>query len=154
MTGLYQQRFGRKFESALSGKEHYSQGLPLETLTLAEVLKDSGYATGCFGKWHLGYQPPYLPVDHGFDEFRGLASGDGDHHSHIDRSGRADWWHNNRPYPESGYTADLLVEHAMTFIETHQKEPFFVYLPHLAIHFPWQGPSDQGHFIWKGYEVI
>ncbi|MBT5706115.1 sulfatase-like hydrolase/transferase [bacterium] len=145
LTGLYQQRFGRKFESALSGKEHYSQGLPLESLTLAEVLKGSGYATGCFGKWHLGYQPPYLPVDHGFDEFRGLASGDGDHHSHIDRSGRPDWWHNNRPNPESGYTADLLVEHAMTFIEKHQKEPFFVYLPHLAIHFPWQGPSDPPH---------
>jgi arylsulfatase A len=145
LTGQYQQRFGRMFESALSGKEHFRQGLPLESLTLAEVLNDSGYATGCFGKWHLGYQPPYLPTDHGFNEFRGLASGDGDHHSHIDRSGRADWWHNNRPYPESGYTADLLVEHAMTFIETHQKEPFFVYLPHLAIHFPWQGPSDPPH---------
>jgi arylsulfatase A len=145
LTGQYQQRFGLKFESALSGKEHYRQGLPLESLTLAEVLRDSGYATGCFGKWHLGYQPPYLPVDHGFDEFRGLASGDGDHHSHIDRSGRADWWHNNWPHPEEGYTADLLVSHALDFIEKHREEPFFVYLPHLAIHFPWQGPSDPPH---------
>lgn len=145
LTGQYQQRFGRMFESALSGRAHYSQGLPLESLTLAEVLKDSGYVTGCFGKWHLGYQPPYLPTDHGFDEFRGLASGDGDHHSHIDRSGRADWWHNNQPHPEEGYTADLLVEHAMNFIEKHKEEPFFVYLPHLAIHFPWQGPNDPPH---------
>ena len=145
LTGMYQQRLGRLFESALSGKDHYARGLPPQTLTLAEVLKDQGYATGCFGKWHLGYRPPNLPLNHGFDEFRGLASGDGDHHSHIDRSGRADWWHNDRLQPESGYTADLLVKHAMSFIERHQKEPFFLYLPHLAIHFPWQGPGDPAH---------
>lgn len=145
MTGRYQQRLGRKFESALSGQAHYREGLPLETTTVAEVLQAAGYATGCFGKWHLGYQPPYLPLDHGFDEFWGLGSGDGDHHTQVDRSGRHDWWHGNEKLSEDGYTADLLVDHAMTFIEQHRDESFFVYLPHLAIHFPWQGPDDPPH---------
>ena len=145
LTGMYQQRLGQKFESALSGKTHYEEGLPHAARTLAEVLNDRGYVTGCFGKWHLGYQPPFLPTDHGFDEFVGLASGDGDHHSHIDRSGRADWWHNKELVSESGYTADLLVEYSLSFIDRHRSEPFFLYLPHLAIHFPWQGPDDPPH---------
>ena len=145
LTGRYQQRFGLKFESALGGKEHYDQGLPHAVQTLPESLKEQGYATGCFGKWHLGYQPPNLPLDHGFDVFVGLGSGDGDHHSHIDRSGRADWWNGNQRQNEDGYTADLLVQHALDFIEQHRDKPFFVYLPHLAIHFPWQGPEDPPH---------
>ena len=88
MTGMYQHRLGRKFEAALSGKTEHDQGMPSGALTIAEVLKEAGYATGMFGKWHLGYLPPYLPHDQGFDEFRGLGSGDGDHHTHVDRWGR------------------------------------------------------------------
>ena len=145
MTGRYQQRLGTKFESALSGRAHYGEGLPLEATTVAESLQSAGYVTGCFGKWHLGYKPPFLPPDHGFDEFWGLGSGDGDHHTQVDRSGRPDWWHGNEKLTENGYTADLLVDHAMSFIEAHRDEPFFVYLPHLAIHFPWQGPNDPPH---------
>lgn len=145
LTGRYQNRLGRKFESALGGREHYNEGLPQDTTTLAEVLRRGGYATGCFGKWHLGYQPPFLPPDHGFDVFRGLGSGDGDHHTQVDRSGRHDWWFDNQRQIEEGYTADLLVQHALDFIETRREEPFFVYLAHLAIHFPWQGPSDPPH---------
>ncbi len=145
LTGMYQQRFGSMFESALSGKVHFDDGLPHAALTLAEGLREAGYATGCFGKWHLGYHPPFLPMDHGFDEFVGLASGDGDHHSHIDRSGRADWWHNDKLMLESGYTADLLVKHSLSFIERHKSQPFLLYVPHLAIHFPWQGPTDPSH---------
>ena len=145
LTGHYQQRLGRAFESALSGKAHYGTGLPHETETIAERLGEAGYATGCFGKWHLGYQPPFLPLDHGFETFRGLGSGDGDHHTHVDRSGRPDWWFDNERRPETGYTADLLVQHALSFIEAHRERPFFVYLAHLAIHFPWQGPGDPPH---------
>ncbi|NWG12055.1 MAG: sulfatase-like hydrolase/transferase, partial [Acidobacteria bacterium] len=99
------------------------------------------------GKWHLGYHPPYLPASHGFDDFRGLASGDGDHHSHIDRSGRRDWWHNDRIEMESGYTADLVTRHAVEFIDRNRTRPFFLYVAHLAIHFPWQGPEDEGYRV-------
>ena len=145
LTGRYQQRFGSKFEGPLSGKTDYQSGLPLEARTLAEALKDAGYATGMFGKWHLGYQPPFLPTRQGFGTFVGLTSGDGDHHTHVDRSGRPDWWHQERKREETGYTADLLTHHAIRFMESHRDEPFFVYLPHLAIHFPWQGPEDPPH---------
>lgn len=145
LTGQYQQRFGRMFDSALSGKAHRETGLPPHAVTMAELLRAKGYATACFGKWHLGYQAPYLPTDHGFDEFRGLVSGDGDYHSHIDRSGNADWWHNDRLQPETGYTTDLLTAHSVRFIREHRDRPFFLYLAHLAIHFPWQGPEDPVH---------
>ncbi|MDA7618158.1 sulfatase-like hydrolase/transferase [Verrucomicrobia bacterium] len=145
LTGRYQQRLGTLFEGPLSGRSDYQRGLPMKTHTLAEALKAKGYETGMFGKWHLGYQAPHLPTQHGFNTFVGLASGDGDHHTHVDRSGRPDWWHQETRKDEKGYTADLLTDHAIRFMQTHRDRPFFVYLPHLAIHFPWQGPDDPGH---------
>lgn len=145
LTGQYQQRFGPQFESALSGKSNHDIGLPHQALTMAELLKQQGYATACFGKWHLGYQPPWLPTNQGFDLFRGLTSGDGDHHTHVDRSGNEDWWHNNEVSMEKGYTADLLSKYSAEFMEANRERPFFLYVPHLAIHFPWQGPQDPPH---------
>lgn len=145
MTGRYQQRLGRKFDGPLSGKTDRQDGLPQQTITVAETLRAAGYATAAMGKWHLGYVPPLLPTNHGFDVFRGLGAGDGDHHTHVDRWGRQDWWNNDRIEMESGYTADLLTHHSVRFIESNRDRPFFLYLPHLAIHFPWQGPQDPPH---------
>ena len=150
LTGLYPQRFGEQFESALSGIDDYDIGLPLDAVTLPEALAEGGYVSGMYGKWHLGYHPPYMPADQGFDDFRGLASGDGDHHSHIDRSGRADWWHNGQLAPEKGYGVDLITQHSVDFIKRHRNEPFFLYVAHLAIHFPWQGPDDKGYRVEGG----
>jgi arylsulfatase A-like enzyme len=146
MTGCYQNRLGRKFESALGGTPGVTEsGMPLEVVTIAEVLKDKGYATGMFGKWHLGYKPPLTPANQGFDQYRGMLSGDGDHHSQISRSGHEDWWHNDRIEMEEGYTATLLTDHSVDFIEKNKAKPFFLYMAHLAIHFPWQGPDDPPH---------
>ncbi|MGD9855932.1 MAG: sulfatase [Planctomycetaceae bacterium] len=145
LTGQYQHRFGRHFEGALSPDSQPTNGLPLEAVTIAEVLKDAGYATGMYGKWHLGYAPPLMPAQQGFDDFRGLASGDGDHFSHIDRSGARDWWHNNEIDMEEGYCADLVTRHSQDFIRRHKDEPFFLYVAHLSIHFPWQGPNDAAY---------
>jgi arylsulfatase A len=147
LTGQYQHRFGREFETALSAKARPRPGLPPEAVTIPEALKQVGYATGMFGKWHLGYEPPHLPTQHGFDEFRGLLTGDGDHHSHIDRSGDEDWWHDERIEMEAGYTADLVTKHSIDFMERHAAEPFFLYVSHLAIHFPWQSPDESGHRV-------
>lgn len=145
LTGQYQQRFGRIFDSAISGVHHRDRGLPHKAVTVAELLQKQGYATACFGKWHLGYVPPWLPPSQGFDLFRGLGSGDGDFHTHIDRSGNEDWWYNNQLAMEEGYTTHLLTRYSVEFIEQHQDQPFFLYVPHLGIHFPWQGPDDPPH---------
>ncbi|MDG1893439.1 MAG: sulfatase-like hydrolase/transferase [Fuerstiella sp.] len=144
LTGLYQSRFGRRFESALSGSRR-DPGLPLSAVTIAEVLQQAGYFTGMFGKWHLGYEAPWLPTNQGFAEFRGLVSGDGDHHTQIDRSGNQDWWNGESVAMQKGYTAELITQHSIDFIERHKDERFFLYVPHLAIHFPWQGPNDPPH---------
>ncbi|MEO2032729.1 MAG: sulfatase-like hydrolase/transferase [Planctomycetaceae bacterium] len=145
LTGQYQQRFGHLFDTAISGTDHRDRGLPHDAMTIAELLRQQGYATACFGKWHLGYVPPWLPPNQGFDLFRGLGSGDGDFHTHVDRSGNEDWWYNNQLRKEKGYTTDLLTGYSVEFIEQHREQPFFLYLPHLGIHFPWQGPHDPPH---------
>ncbi|QDU37178.1 Arylsulfatase [Maioricimonas rarisocia] len=145
LTGLYQHRFGRAFERALGLSRKETHGLPLQAVTIAERLKEAGYATGMFGKWHLGYQAPWLPTRQGFDTYRGLLSGDGDHHTQINRQGGPDWWDGEQPVTEDGYTADLLTRHSIDFIEQNHEQPFFVYVPHLSIHFPWQGPDDPPH---------
>ena len=141
LTGKYQHRFGEKFEQALNDANP-EDGLPLEALTIAELLKGSGYKTGMYGKWHLGYKPPLFPSNQGFDDFIGLGAGDGDHHSHIDRVGNKDWWHNDKLQMEKGYSTDLITKHSVDFIREHKDEPFFLYVPLLAVHFPWQGPND------------
>jgi len=151
LTGRYQNRLGRAFESALSYKAHRDRGLPPDALTIADALKPAGYATAMYGKWHLGYCPPYIPTRQGFDEFRGLLTGDGDHHSHISRSGNEDWWADEEIKMEEGYTAELITRHSIDFIERHQDQPFFLYVAHLAIHFPWQGSDEQGHRV-KGQD--
>ena len=102
-------------------------------MTIAEILKQKGYATGCFGKWHLGYQPSYFPEKY---EFGGLGSGDEDFHTHVDQSGNRDWWKNNTLTQKEGYTTDLVTRYSADFIEQQREKPFFLYVPHLAIHFP------------------
>jgi arylsulfatase A-like enzyme len=147
LTGQYQHRFGKAFEGALSAKAHAHTGLPLKAVTLPEMLKGAGYATGMFGKWHLGYELPYLPTRHGFDDFRGLLTGDGDHHSHISRSGDEDWWSGEQIDMEEGYSVDLITRHSIDFMTRNKDKPFFLYVAHLAIHFPWQGPDEKAHRI-------
>jgi len=144
LTGKYQNRFGRPFESALSDKPPYI-GLPTDVTTIPQLLKERGYTTGMYGKWHLGYKPPQMPTHFGFDDFRGLLTGDGDHISHVNRSGAEDWYHNEDIVMEEGYTADLITKHSIDFMRNNKDNPFFLYVAHLAIHFPWQAPGEKGH---------
>ena len=146
LTGKYQQRFGRHFESALSAKSPQI-GLPEDAVVSPQVLKQAGYATGMYGKWHLGYQPPHMPTHFGFDDFRGLLTGDGDHISHISRSGNEDWYHNEKIEMEDGYSSELITKHSIDFMRRNKDRPFFLYVAHLAIHFPWQGPGEKAHRV-------
>jgi arylsulfatase A-like enzyme len=146
LTGKYQNRFGRHFESALSAKRPHI-GLPTDALAIPQVLKKAGYATGMYGKWHLGYQPPHTPTYFGFDDFRGLLTGDGDHISHVSRSGNEDWYHNETIEMEDGYSSELITRHSIDFMRKNRDRPFFLYVAHLAIHFPWQAPGEKAHRV-------
>jgi len=141
LTGRYQQRSG--IEGVIYAKGPTRQtGMALDEVTFAEVLKKAGYATGIFGKWHLGYNVEFNPAKQGFDEFRGYVSGNVDYHSHIDGAGIQDWWENCEKVPEEGYVTDLITEHGIDFIELHKDKPFCLYLPHEAVHSPYQGRND------------
>lgn len=105
--------------------------LPLEKVTLAQSLKKAGYATGMFGKWHLGQKDAYHPGKRGFDEA-------------IESSGVHFRFKTDPPvdYPEGQYLADFLTEKAVGFIQRHKAEPFFLYLPHFGVHSPFQAKPE------------
>lgn len=141
LTGRYQQRCG--LEGVIGVRER-ERGLdPAAEHCLAHTLRDSGYATGLLGKWHLGFRAEYNPVHHGFDLFHGYVSGNVDYHSHVDNAGYADWWHNLDLVEEDGYLTDLVNEHAVRFIREHADQPFFLYVAHEAPHWPYQGRRDR-----------
>jgi arylsulfatase A len=143
MTGRYQQRAG--IEGVISAAKHRQVGMDTSETTFANVLKEAGYATALFGKWHLGYAPEFNPLHQGFDTFRGFVSGNVDYFSHIDQVGYEDWWQDRQLKNEEGYTTDLVTQHGLHFIETHQNQPFCLYLAHECPHYPYQGPNDKGY---------
>ena len=100
--------------------------LPLDKITVAQALKRAGYTTGMFGKWHLGNEGPYHPRKRGFDEA-------------IESSGvHFDF----KTDPLVDYLADFLTDRAVDFVRRHKDEPFFLYLPHFAVHGPHQAKPD------------
>lgn len=142
MTGRYQQRSGLEGVIYVSGETRQT-GLDPGQYSVAEALKEQGYATAIYGKWHLGYKRKFNPVHFGFDEFRGYVSGNVDYHSHVDNAGIPDWWKNLEKIEEEGYVTDLVSEHGARFIREHQDEPFFCYVSHEAPHWPYQGREDE-----------
>ncbi len=141
LTGRYQQRCGVD-EVVFANGPARETGMPLKETTFAEVLKQARYVTGIFGKWHLGYRVEFNPSRQGFDEFIGYVSGNVDYHSHIDGAGIDDWWKRDVKVPEEGYVTDLITEHALDFLRRHKDQPFCLYLPHEAPHYPYQGRHD------------
>jgi arylsulfatase A-like enzyme len=141
LTGRYQQRTG--IEAVITATKDREMGMALNEVTFAEVLKPLGYATAIFGKWHLGYQPRFSPVQQGFDVFQGYVSGNIDYQSHIDQAGYEDWWEGTGKNPEEGYTTHLITDDAVNFIGQHKNGPFCLYLPYETPHYPYQGPHDK-----------
>ena len=128
------------------------QGIHEDEITLAEVLKERGYATGVVGKWHLGDQPEFLPPNHGFDYYFGLPYSN-DMSPFMPLNPR-----NHPPLPllrnsdvlrevpedQSSLTGEYTAE-AVAFIERNQNRPFFLYVPHSMVHVPlWAGERFQG----------
>ena len=136
MTGRYPQRAG--FEYVIMDRD---RGLSTKETILARMLKEHGYVTGAFGKWHLGYKAEYGPNAHGFDEFFGFLGSDLDYYAHHDNSGTPGLYDNTQLVNRSGYLTDLITDRAVSFIEKHLKEPFFLYVPYNAPHWPFQPPN-------------
>jgi arylsulfatase len=141
--------------------------IPAETVTLAEVLKDAGYATGIFGKWGLG-GPGTVgePNLQGFDDWYGYLCQRQAHNFYPrylwDNGERVELEGNDRGLTGAQYSHDLIAERALAFVRAHADEPFFLYvpftIPHLAIQVPedslaeyeglWDDPPYEGG---KGY---
>lgn len=140
LSGQYQQKVG--IEAVVHATKFRHTGLNQGTPTIASYLKSLGYCTGIAGKWHLGYDTAYSPLNYGFDHFKGYVSGNVDYHSHIDGAGNYDWWAQKDTIVENGYSTDLITSYALSFIRENKDKPFFLYVAHEAPHFPYQGRDD------------
>lgn len=105
--------------------------LPLDRAIIAQQLQTAGYATGMFGKWHIGQNGPYHPAKRGFDEAI-VSMGK---HFDFATSPKVE-------YPDGQYLADFLTDRAVDFMQRHKDEPFFLYLPHFAVHSPYDAKQE------------
>ena len=142
LTGSYPQRVG--IPHVLSPQS--TIGLHPDEVTIADLLKPLGYATACFGKWHLGHRPQHLPPAQGFDAYLGIP---------YSNDMTPDSTKNPNPYarrhpplpliegvevmetePDQTQLTRRYTEHAVAFIEQNKDRPFFLYLPHTFPHVP------------------
>ncbi|MEM9527825.1 MAG: sulfatase-like hydrolase/transferase, partial [Bacteroidota bacterium] len=134
MTGKYAHHVG--VWHTVSGGNHLR---PTET-TMADVFKSAGYKTGLFGKWHLGANYPYRPMDRGFDEWLGQGDGGtGTTDDWFDNDRVNDYyWHNGEREQHEGFAPDVFYDAAIDFMKTSQEsdKPFFIYLPTFLPHNP------------------
>lgn len=149
LTGCYSNRIG--ISGALMPNSII--GLNNNEITIAEMLKEKGYATGIFGKWHLGHQKQFLPLQHGFDEYVGLPYSndmwpvyyDGKPASAGQPASRfptLSLMKNNEKIGDIKTLEDqtqlttLYTENAVRFIKKNKNKPFFLYMPHSMPHVP------------------
>ena len=138
MSGQYQQRFGFEFNTAGGAITHrLHRGLDPSVVTMADVLKQAGYVTGMFGKWHLGTQPQFHPQARGFDEFYGFLAGA---HSFFPTKNQQPFhstvMRDTSPLIEPEYLTDAIARETVAFIDANHTKPFFAYVPFNAVHTP------------------
>ncbi len=121
--------------SSENGMWRGNKGIKRDVKMLSEYFSEAGYATGCYGKWHMGSNPGGLPNDRGFDEFRGFLSGT---HGYWVTKQRNRILHNGNPDDSEGHTTELFTQWSANFIRKSvaQKKPFFCYLAYNAVHGP------------------
>lgn len=129
LTGRYFLRTG--VSSVTQGFENMRS----DEVTIPEVLKQNGYATGCFGKWHNGRYYLQHPNRQGFDEFVGFPVG------HLGYYYDAYYLHNDEEIRSTGYTTDYFTDQALGFIEKNRNRPFLCYVPYNVPHSPFQVPE-------------
>ena len=165
LTGTYPNRIG--ISGALM--PYSNHGINENEVTIAEILREKGYATGIFGKWHLGHHKKFLPKNHGFDTYLGIPYSNDMWPVDFDGnqiSDTSNW--RKKSYPQLPLIKDLEIaeeiktledqaklttlytEKSVEFIENNKDKPFFLYLPHSMPHVPiavsdkFLGKSKQG----------
>lgn len=140
MTGRYPQRAGMPSNAP---SEEGKPGMPVREVTIAEMLKAAGYATGHVGKWHLGYSPETMPMGQGFDTSFGHMGGCIDNYSHFfywAGPNRHDLHEDGREVQAPGrFFGDLMVEEGISFLRHNRGRPFFLYFAINEPHYPYQG---------------
>jgi arylsulfatase A-like enzyme len=139
LTGRYPMRHGLQVGVVRPWAPY---GLPLDERTLPQALREAGFTTAIFGKWHLGHHTPeFLPTRRGFDHQYGHYNGALDYFTHV-RDGGFDWHRDDKVNHDEGYSTFLVADEAAKFIREHDgKKPFFVYVPFNAVHAPLQAPE-------------
>lgn len=157
LTGRFPQRVGGmecaigtgnvgRYDDAIALAERGQLGLPARLAMLAPALKSSGYVNAVFGKWHLGYDPEFHPLDQGFDAFTGFLGGNVEYFRHYELSELDVYLQGREPVQRDGYLTDLITEDAVHFLDQRADEPerpFFLFVSHAAPHFPFQGPHQR-----------
>jgi len=138
LTGAYSNRIG--ITGALNHRA--THGINANESTLAEILKARGYATAIFGKWHLGHERPFLPLQHGFDEYLGLPYSNDMWPRHPQQKD----FYPDLPLidgntvvkldPDQTQLTTMYTERAVAFIERNREKPFFLYVAHAMPHVP------------------
>jgi arylsulfatase len=137
MTGCYANRVG------LAGALNHTSkvGINSEELLLPELLQQRGYATGIFGKWHLGHRAEFSPLRHGFHEFLGIpySNDNGPLHPVVKTIPSLPWIEGAKTIeqdPDQSQFTRRLTERAIDFMTRHNDRPFFLYVPHIMPHVP------------------
>ena len=153
LTGCYPRRVGNHI---WVHRADSNSGIHPDELTLAELFKQNGYATGCIGKWHLGFHKKFLPQQQGFDQYFGLLHNlDPVEVVYFEKQGGVPLMRNEtvvkRPADPNELTK-IYTDEAIKFIEDNKDDPFFLYLPHTMLHYPlgvskaFKGSSDWGEY--------
>jgi arylsulfatase A-like enzyme/acetyl esterase/lipase len=153
LTGCYPRRVGNE---VWVHRADSRSGIHPDELTIAELLKQNGYATACIGKWHLGFHEPFLPRSQGFDHYFGLLHNlDPIEVVHFKDKGGVPLMRNGEVVKRPADPAELTklyTDEAIQFIEKNKGGPFFVYLPHTMLHNPlgvnekFKGTSNFGEY--------
>jgi arylsulfatase A-like enzyme len=169
LTGCYPQRVGipsvlfpERVNTVWNPKERRTKtGIHSDETTIAEMLKENGYATGAFGKWHLGHHKQFMPLQQGFDEYVGLPYSNDmrPNKNKVNKKGKTSY----PPLPlingndverymddDQSMLTSIYTERAVDFIKRNKDNPFFIYLPHSMPHIPlyaskkFEGHSEKG----------
>ena len=144
LTGRYPQRLPIGLQEPLSDANN-TLGIPLEHPTLSSLLKANNYETILIGKYHLGNDPKFNPLKHGFNEFFGIVGAGESYFTHRNTQGVMDLFDGDHAVEMDGYLTDLFTDRAIQVIRRERNRPFYMSLHYNAPHWPWEGPGDRAN---------